>query len=81
MKKYYAYVAKDVASYFETKLAECGVRITKRKLVLVNDGEVLYYYVVEAKDGIIDSKFEIERAQALSFDFLKMKGELKNEND
>lgn len=26
------------------------------------NGEVLYYYVVEAKDGIIDSKFEIEGA-------------------
>ena len=62
MKKYYAYVVKDVASYFETKLAECGGRIIKRKLVLVNNGEVLYYYVVEAKDGIIDSKFEIEGA-------------------
>ena len=62
MQNYSAYVAKDVASYFETKLAECGGRIIKRKLVLINDGEVLYYYVVEAKDGIIDSKFEIEGA-------------------
>ena len=62
MTKYYAYVAKDVASYFEAKLAECGGSIIKRKLVLVNDGKVLYYYVVEAKDGIIDPKFEIEGA-------------------
>ena len=62
MKKYYAYIAKDVASYFETKLAECGGSIIKRKLVLVNDGKVLYYYVVEAKDGTIDPKFEIEGA-------------------
>lgn len=62
MKQYYAYVTKDMASYYETKLAECGGRIIKRELVLANNGEVLYYYVVEAKDGVIDSKFELEGA-------------------
>ena len=60
MKKCYAYVAKDVASYFETKLAECGGSIIKREPVLINNSEeFLYYYVVEAKDGVIDSKFEL----------------------
>ncbi len=29
MKKYYAYVAKDVADYFETKLAEYSGSIIK----------------------------------------------------
>ena len=60
MKQYYAYIAKDMVNYFETKLAEYGGSIIKRELVLVNNGEELvYYYVVEAKDGVIDSKFEL----------------------
>jgi hypothetical protein len=60
MKQYYAYIAKDMANYFETKLAERGGSIIKREPVLVNNGkEFLYYYVVEAKDGVIDSKFEL----------------------
>ena len=60
MKQYYAYVAKDMVNYFETKLAEYGGSIIKREPVLVNNGEeCLYYYVVEAKDGVIDSKFEL----------------------
>ena len=59
MKQYYAYVAKDMVNYFETKLAEYGGRIIQREPVLVNNGEELLYYVVEAKDGVIDSKFEL----------------------
>ena len=57
MKKYYAYVAKEVVGYFEEKLAEHGVKTIKRELI--NNGEI-YYYVVEAEDGIIDPRFEIE---------------------
>ena len=59
MKQYYAYVAKDMMNYFETKLAEYGGSIIQREPVLVNNGEELLYYVVEAKDGVIDSKFEL----------------------
>ena len=60
MKQYYAYIAKDMVNYFETKLAEYGGSIIKREPVLVNNGEeLLYYYVIEAKDGVIDSKFEL----------------------
>lgn len=59
MKQYYAYVAKDMVNYFETKLAEYGGNIIQREPVLVNNGEELLYYVVEAKDGVIDSKFEL----------------------
>lgn len=59
MKQYYAYVAKDMVNYFETKLAEYGGSIIQRESVLVNNGEELLYYVVEAKDGVIDSKFEL----------------------
>lgn len=59
MKKYDAYVAKNMVSYFEIELAKRGVIIVSRELV--NNGE-LYYYVLEAKDGIIDPKFEIKGA-------------------
>ena len=59
MKKYYAYVAKEVVGYFEEKLAEHGVKTMKREPI--NNGEI-YYYVVEAEDGIIDPRFEIKGA-------------------
>ena len=59
MKKYYAYVAKEVVDYFEEKLAEHCVKAIKREPI--NNGEI-YYYVVEAEDGIIDPRFEIKGA-------------------
>ena len=59
MKKYYAYVAKDVVDYFEEKLAEHGVKTIKCEPI--NNGEI-FYYVVEAEEGIIDPKFEIKGA-------------------
>lgn len=59
MKKYDAYVAKNMVGYFESELVKRGVIIVSRELV--NNGE-LYYYVLEAKDGIIDPKFEIKGA-------------------
>lgn len=59
MKKYYAYVAKEVVGYFEEELAEHGAKTMKREPI--NNGEI-YYYVVEAEDGIIDPRFEIKGA-------------------
>lgn len=59
MKKYDAYVAKNMVGYFENELVKRGVIIVSRELV--NNGE-LYYYVLEAKDGVIDPKFEIKGA-------------------
>ena len=59
MKKYYAYVAKDIVSHFENKLAEHGVKTIKCEPI--NNGE-LYYYVVEAEEGIINPKFEMKGA-------------------
>lgn len=59
MKKYDAYVAKNMVGYFESELVKRGVIIVSRESV--NNGE-LYYYVLEAKDGIIDPKFEIKGA-------------------
>ena len=59
MKKYYAYVAKEVVDYFEEKLEEHGVKTIKCEPI--NNGEI-FYYVVEAEEGIIDPKFEIKGA-------------------
>lgn len=61
MKKYYAYVVKDMASYFEEELVKRGVIIINRELIYNYDDE-LYYYIVEAKDGIIDPRFEVKGA-------------------
>ena len=59
MKKYYAYVAKDISGYFVNTLAEHGVKTIKCEPI--NNGEI-FYYVVEAEEGIIDPKFEIKGA-------------------
>ena len=59
MKKYYAYVAKEVVDYFEEKLAEHGVKTIKCEPI--NNGEI-FYYVVEAEAGIINPKFEMKGA-------------------
>ena len=59
MKKYDAYVAKNMVGYFESELVKRGVIIVSSESI--NNGE-LYYYVLEAKDGIIDPKFEIKGA-------------------
>ena len=59
MKKYYAYVTKEVVDYFEEKLAEHCVKTIKREPI--NNGEI-YYYVVEAEEGIINPKFEMKGA-------------------
>lgn len=73
MKKYYAYVAKEVVGYFEEKLAEHGVKTITCEPI--NNGEI-YHYVVEAEDGIIDPRFEIKGAQA-PFVFTYLKGDYK----
>lgn len=63
MKKYYSYVTKDMHHYYEYELKKHGVIIISRELVKdIHDGEELYYYIVKAKDGIIDPKWEIEGA-------------------
>ena len=62
MKKYRAFVMKNMASYFENQLAKRGVIIVSRELVKdIRDNE-LVMYVVKAKDGIINPQFELEGA-------------------
>lgn len=62
MKKYYAYVTKDMRHYFEYELARHGVIIINRELIKDIHNDELYYYVVKAKEGIIDPKWEMEGA-------------------
>ena len=59
MKKYYAYVAKDISGYFVNKLAEHGIKTIKCEPI---NNSKIYYYVVEEEDGIIDPKFEMKGA-------------------
>ena len=61
MKRYYAYVVKDMVSYFENEVAKRDVNIIKRESI---NNDELYYYVLEAEEGIIDPKFELREAQA-----------------
>lgn len=61
-KQYYAYVLVDVADYFEKKLDE---RKDKIKIVEIGpagfeDGQPILKYILEAEEGIIDSKWELK---------------------
>ena len=62
MKKlYYAYVAVDVADYYESKLQEYGAVMLHRTLIRNSkDNELYYYYIVEAEENIIDPNWEIK---------------------
>ena len=62
MKKVYeAYVTIKLKDYFEDKLREHGVIILDRDLVInSNNYEPLYYYEVEAEEGIINPKWEVK---------------------
>lgn len=63
MKKlYFAYVVKDQIAYFEKNLDE---RKDKIKVVYASparseNGEPLVYYVLEAEEGVINSKWELK---------------------
>ena len=60
-KLYYAYVGLKVNDYFEDKLRENMVVVLNRDLVInSNDDELCYYYIIEADEGIIDPKWELE---------------------
>ena len=62
MKKVYeAYVVIKLKDYFEEKLRENEA--TMLSLILVrnsNNNELLYYYTIEAEEGIIDPKWELK---------------------
>ena len=62
MKKVYeAYIVIKLKDYFEEKLRENGATMLSRVLVMnSNNNELLYYYTIEAEEGIIDPKWELK---------------------
>ena len=62
MKKVYeAYVVIKLKDYFEEKLRENEATMLSRILVInSNNNEPLYYYTIEAEEGIINPKFELK---------------------
>ena len=62
MKKVYeAYVIIKLKDCFEDKLREHGTIILSRDLVInSNNNEPLYYYTIEAEEGIIRPKWEVK---------------------
>ena len=62
MKKVYeAYVIIKLKDRFEDKLREHGAIILGRDLVInSNNNEPLYYYTIEAEEGIIRPKWEVK---------------------
>lgn len=63
MKKlYYAYVTKNVIDSFEEKLAEleAKVKVVHASPAVSEDGESIVFYVLEADEGVINSKWELK---------------------
>ena len=62
MKKVYeAYVVIKLKDYFEEKLQENEATMLSRILVInSNNNEPLYYYTIEAEEGIINPKWELK---------------------
>ena len=65
MKKVYeAYVVIKLKDYFEEKLRENEATMLSRILVInSNNNEPLYYYTIEAEEGIINPKWELKAQQ------------------
>ena len=56
-----AYVVIKLKDYFEEKLRENGATMLSRILVMnSNNNELLYYYTIEAEEGIFDPKWELK---------------------
>ena len=62
VKKYYAYVAPDIAERFEEKLNSFGDKIKsveRDELAFNMNGTLFYPYIIEAEEGIINPKWEL----------------------
>ena len=64
-KQYYAYVAKDMIGCFLKKLLERGneIKVIKVDGAFSEKGEQVMYMVLEAEEGIIDSKWELKETE------------------
>ena len=61
IKRYYAYVTKNMASLFEEILNKKDkVKLFSKEPALSENGEPIYYYVIEAEEGLIDPKWELK---------------------
>ena len=63
MKKlYYAYVVKDMIGSFEEKLAELvdKIKVVHASPARSENGESIVFYVLEAEEGVINSKWELK---------------------
>ena len=65
MKKVYeAYVIIKLKDRFEDKLRDKRATILSRELVInSNNNEPLYYYTIEAEEGIIKPEWELKTQQ------------------
>lgn len=62
MKKlYYAYILEAMISYFEKKISELEgkIKVLYSESVISENGESVVYYVLEAEEGVINSKWEL----------------------
>ena len=61
-KQYYAYVPKKLVDYFNKKIDEHKneIEIIHSEAAISENNEQLIYYVLEAEEGIIDSRWELK---------------------
>lgn len=63
MKKlYYAYVIVELVDYFDKKLEERKdkIKIVDISPAISEEGELAIKYILEAEEGVIDSKWELK---------------------
>ena len=61
IKRYEVYVVMDLVEGFEERLnMEDKVKLYSREPAISNIGEPLIHYVIEAEEGLINSKWELE---------------------
>lgn len=60
MKTYEAYVALGVVDYFCNQLTARGGKVKKTTMGFSEKGDIIYHMIVEAPEGIIDPKWEVE---------------------
>lgn len=70
MKKlYYAYDTVNCIGYFEKRIGESDgkIKIVDASLAISEEGNPIIYYVLEAEEGLINSKWELDNnKEALS---------------
>lgn len=62
-KLYYAYIAniEDLPEYYEKKCKERDIEIISKEIIIDElSGLEFVYYIVKAKEGLIDPKWELK---------------------